>query len=316
LLKEFGFLSDGDLIEVKPSDLKGTAQGEAASATAALLESARGKVLFIDEAYGLDPTRHSNGYGGEVIDTLVEKLDRSPGADIAVILAGYEPQMRELFKNANNSGFASRFNMDECLLFEDMSDEDLKKVLLNRVSKEGFIVHAAVVKAAVQYMSQRRRMDGFSNAAEVEMILNRAKVRLAARRQAAAASSNRFDTVQCGPTRGMQRPISPHGGAATTGFIESSESPPQDAFDPFELLESDFIRSETSAEKAHDAIADLENMEHVLEVLRELEDTMNQAKLEGRSVAEILDDAHMIFTGGPGTGKVLLISVIFTTHCT
>lgn len=254
----------------------------------------------------MDPTRHNNGYGGEVIDTLVEKLDRSPGADIAVILAGYEPQMRELFKNANNSGFASRFNMDECLLFEDMSDDDLKKVLLNRVSKERFIVHAAVVKAAVQYMSQRRRMDGFSNAAEVEMILNRAKVRLAARRQAAAASSNRIDTASLSPTRGLSR-LSPRG-ATTAGSMtmnSSEASQPQEAFDPFELLESDFIRSETSAEKAHDAIADLENMEHVLEVLRELEDTMNQAKLEGRSVAEILDDAHMIFTGSPGTGKVL-----------
>ncbi len=42
-------LKDGDLIEVKPSDLKGVAIGEAASLTAAILEKAKGKVLFIDE---------------------------------------------------------------------------------------------------------------------------------------------------------------------------------------------------------------------------------------------------------------------------
>ena len=49
LLKEFGYLSDGDLIEVKPSDLKGQAQGEAAAKVASIIDNAQGNVLFIDE---------------------------------------------------------------------------------------------------------------------------------------------------------------------------------------------------------------------------------------------------------------------------
>ena len=248
----------------------------------------------------MDPSRHNNGYGGEVIDTLVEKLDRTPGSDIAVILAGYEPQMRELFKNANNSGFASRFNIDECLVFEDLSDADLKSVLLSRIRKENLIVSAAAVNAAVKYMSQRRRMDGFANAAEVETILSRAKVRLATRRQAAAVRDIDTTSTPTSPSRGLMRTVTPAGRGGTDSAVASQ----QDILDPFELLESDFISVETSAEKAHDAIADLENVEHVLEMLQELEDTMTQAKLEGRSVADILDDAHMIFTGSPGTGKV------------
>ncbi|CAE7629649.1 unnamed protein product, partial [Symbiodinium microadriaticum] len=207
--------------------------------------------------------------------------------------------MRELFKNVNNSGFASRFNLDESLLFEDLSDNDLKKVLLSRVRKENLIVGPAAVDAAVKYMSQRRRMDGFANAAEVETVLNRAKVRLAARRQAASGFDAIDVTTPSSPSRRVARMITP--GGTTLAAVTQQDT--CEVCDPFELIESDFIRVETSAEKARDAIADLENVEHVMEVLQELEDTMNQAKLEGRSIAEILDDAHMIFTGSPGTGK-------------
>jgi hypothetical protein len=88
ILKDFGFLSDGDLVEVTPSDLKGQAQGEAASRTKALLDSAVGKVVFIDEAYGLDPIRNNNAFGAEVIDTLIEKIDGSAGSNMCVIMAG------------------------------------------------------------------------------------------------------------------------------------------------------------------------------------------------------------------------------------
>ena len=49
MLQQFGFLSDGEIIETSPSDLKGHHQGDAASRTREICESAKGKVLFIDE---------------------------------------------------------------------------------------------------------------------------------------------------------------------------------------------------------------------------------------------------------------------------
>lgn len=49
ILKAFKLLSDGDFIETTPSDLKGVAVGEAADRTRKLVESAKGKVVFIDE---------------------------------------------------------------------------------------------------------------------------------------------------------------------------------------------------------------------------------------------------------------------------
>jgi hypothetical protein len=42
MLKSVGLLSKGEFIEVKPSDLKGSAQGQAAERTAEILERAKG----------------------------------------------------------------------------------------------------------------------------------------------------------------------------------------------------------------------------------------------------------------------------------
>jgi hypothetical protein len=60
LLKALGLLSKGDFIACTPADLTGDAEGGVAANTKAMVEKARGKVLFIDEAYVLDPNRKGN----------------------------------------------------------------------------------------------------------------------------------------------------------------------------------------------------------------------------------------------------------------
>lgn len=285
---------------------------QAATRTAQLLDSCKGKVLFIDEAYGLDPSRRTNTYGGDVLDTLVEKIEGSAGSDLAVIMAGYEPQMRDMFRNSGNPGLNRRFNLDDALLFEDFSDDDLKTVLLGLIRKEGLRTDSSTVDLAVGLISQRRRLDNFGNAGEVGLMVGRAMQKLAGRKQAAMEARRKRDKMLAatGPVVASGRGAGRHSAAAAAaaavgGGGEAGEEgagpymPTEEecVCDPYELIASDFINVETSAEKARDAFADLENVDHVLALLQELEDTLAQAKGEGRSAADILDDAHMIFTG-------------------
>ena len=47
-------------------------------------------MLVIDEAYALN----DNMYGKQALDTIVEKVMGKPGDDIAVLMLGYEKQVR------------------------------------------------------------------------------------------------------------------------------------------------------------------------------------------------------------------------------
>ena len=68
-------------------------------------------------------------------------------------------------------------------------------------------------------------------------------------------------------------------------------------------LGKDFIKDEVDPEKARDAFSKLYNMEHIQEVLDDLEAIIIEATQEGRDPADILADQHMVFVGPPGTGK-------------
>lgn len=282
LLKEFGFLSDGDLISVTASDLVGDAVGVASTKTAEICERAKGKVLFIDEAYVLDPTRRNNAYGGNALDTLVEKIEGAAGSDMAVILAGYEPEMKALFRNCGNPGLARRFNLGEAVKFEDFTDDELRRILKHMASQAGMVIDPETTTAAIKLVSQGRRLDGFGNAGAVESILTRAKTAKAAR--LAAAVTARREAVAKGADPATL-PALPH---------------------PDRLVLGDFIKEDTSSAKARACLEGLSNTEHIDSLLNELEATLATAKSEGKSVADMLANCHMIFTGPPGTGKTTI----------
>ena len=181
LLKELGLLSKGDFLQCTPADLMGTAVGGAPANTKSMLDKAKGKVLFIDEAYILDPKRGSNPYGGNVLDTLVEKLEGDAGSDIAVILAGYKQEMFDMLEN--NAGLRRRFNIDDFgIHFEDMSDDELRRVLIRSVSHAGLVLESDEVEDyVVNILAQKKRLPNFGNAGTVQSMLSTAKVNRAAR---------------------------------------------------------------------------------------------------------------------------------------
>ncbi len=86
LLAACGFLTDGEVVCTLPKDFLGAVLGESEKKTDAIIESCRGKVLLIDEAYGM--ANKGNSFYEGVIGTLVGAIPEKGGMDMAVIMCG------------------------------------------------------------------------------------------------------------------------------------------------------------------------------------------------------------------------------------
>lgn len=119
-----GLLSDGGVICMDRTQLVGEYIGHTENRMKNLLTEAKGKVLFIDEAYTLcDSLDDRKDFGNHVIESLLPILAQ-PHPDMLVILAGYEHEMERLMQM--NQGLKGRF--PHHFHFEDYTHEELLQI--------------------------------------------------------------------------------------------------------------------------------------------------------------------------------------------
>ena len=121
-----------------PADFIGQFIGHSEANTKAILASAMGKVLIIDEAYMLYTGTAGGGnttdsFKTAIVDTIVAEVQSVPGEDRCVLLLGYEDKMVEMFQNVN-PGLSRRYG-SHCLHEAPHSSKSLgSKVLFSELS--------------------------------------------------------------------------------------------------------------------------------------------------------------------------------------
>jgi Cdc6-like AAA superfamily ATPase len=176
LLKELGFLSNGEIVLKTASDFVGGAVGESQNKTSQILESARGKVLIIDEAYALDDSL----YGKQVLNTLVEKVQGGPADDMAVLLLGYEEPMLTMLRN-QNPGLARRFPKDQAFYFDDYDENELLAILKCNIKANDVEATLEFREKAIDVLRTQKSQAHFGNAAAVQLVLKSAMQKAAER---------------------------------------------------------------------------------------------------------------------------------------
>ena len=170
----FGLLDMPEVVEAQRSDLVGEYLGATAIKTNELIDSALGRVLFIDEAYSLvnEGDGQSDRFGIEAVQTLLKRAE-DDRENLIIILAGYEKQTESFL--ASNPGLASRFATR--IRFPTYSPEEMQalaKSQLRGKNEELADDAGPVLWRMLEDVGRRRITDELGNGRFVRTLLEKA----------------------------------------------------------------------------------------------------------------------------------------------
>ena len=173
MLKSMRVIKKSIVVEVMTSDLLGEYVGSTAPKVKRKLEEASGGVLFIDEAYLLNPQSSgegTNSYRQECIVTLMKAMENK--TDPVIIFAGYPRQMDDFMKC--DPGLSSRIGYT--LTFEDYSDNQLLQIFEKMCKNASYRYNDQTLEAVGRKIKALRYEENFGNARTVENIFSHAAI--------------------------------------------------------------------------------------------------------------------------------------------
>lgn len=170
LYYKLGFIRENKIIEVTSKDLIGSHLGETAPKTQAVIDSALGGVLFVDEAYAIMASKggSSSNYPAECMATICKAMELYP-KDLIIIFAGYTKEMNE-FINANQ-GLMSRIGYE--LEFPDFSKAELIQIFKDEVEGNEFSLEDGVLAKVEKIITKNKLGRNFGNARFVTNLFDR-----------------------------------------------------------------------------------------------------------------------------------------------
>jgi len=282
----FGLLDSPEVVEAQRSDLVGEYLGATAIKTNELIDSALGRVLFIDEAYSLvnEGDGQSDRFGAEAVQTLLKRAE-DDRENLIIILAGYEKQTEAFL--ASNPGMASRFATR--IRFPTYSTEELFALAEAQLAakQEGLTYEARqVLWRVLDEVSRRRITDELGNGRFVRTLLEKAGQARDVRVMGGGGDPRAEDLITIGAAD-LERAFS-----ELTSRLRGYEDAP--------TLES--------------AIAELDELvglDPVKQQVRAIAAQLRVAKLRDRQGLTSQPPAmNFVFTGPPGTGKTTVARIL------
>jgi len=165
-----GFLKTEQVKSVRRSDLVGQYLGQTAIKTQKVIDSAKGGVLLIDEAYSLGNPEGRDSYSKECIDTINQNLSEGK-TDFICIIVGYKDSLKESFFSYN-AGLERRFPFRYTI--DEYTADDLKKIFEKLVGDAKWMINCEVKKLD-DFFEKNRKIFEF-NGGDLENLFQCSKI--------------------------------------------------------------------------------------------------------------------------------------------
>ena len=169
IYRSLGLLSKGDVVVTERSQMVGRYIGETEKNMQAILNQAKGNVLFIDEAYTLcDSADDRKDFGCRALECLLTVLAQK-NPDMLVIMAGYDKEMERMLDL--NPGFRGRF--PNKFSFEDYSASELMEIAVSILSGDDYKLTDDANRCLMEVIAKTvsSKDSYFSNARWIEQLV-------------------------------------------------------------------------------------------------------------------------------------------------
>jgi len=147
-----GIIREAKVVVARRSDLVAGFLGQTAMKTQEVIDSAKGGVLLIDEAYSLGNEEKKDSFAKECIDTINQNLTEGK-ADFICIIAGYKEDLEKSFFGFN-SGLERRFPYRYTI--DDYTPEDLCKIYQTILGRSGWKIKEDDEKKMEEFFRKER----------------------------------------------------------------------------------------------------------------------------------------------------------------
>ena len=165
-LYELGFIKENKVVKVIPTVLIGEYVGQTRRKVRDILDKAKGKILFIDEAYLLYNGSYKNGNNPYMQEAIVELLKYLENVNNITIFAGYKDEMMKIYQT--NPGVKSRIYKE--IIFDDYSIDELYHILEKDLNKKGFSIQGIHKQFIEKHIDKMRKEKSFGNARSMKQL--------------------------------------------------------------------------------------------------------------------------------------------------